>query len=268
MKFRLPMPRRWPRFPAASVKYVVVGLVAWLVFLVATIPASIPYGYLVAGKPAQRSLALTGIQGTLWSGSAASARIGGIAVGRLEWDMRMLQLLLGRLGAHVSMQGNGLRADGDVALKLGGEMQLSDVVARVPAQALMPLFYGYPISLVGEFSANLEQFAVKQGQTFAARGRVAWQGAGVSAPQALAFGDLLLTLEPTDDGSKGVLADKGGPMQIEGLLNIAASGQYNLDARLAAREEQSPLKAALGMLGRPDAQGKVTFKRRGKLPGW
>lgn len=268
MKFRVPLPRRLPRIPMAGLKYVLVGFIAWLVFLVATLPASLAYGKLVAGTPAQRTLSLNGIQGTLWSGSAASARIGGIAVGRLEWDMRVLPLLTGRVGARVSMQGNGLRADGDVALGFGGEMQLSDVVARVPAQSLMPLFYGYPVSLAGEFSANLEQLTVQQGQSFVAQGRVAWQGAGVSAPQALEFGDLLLSLEPQDAGSKGVLADKGGPMQIEGLINIAANGQYDLDARLAAREEQGNLKAALGMLGRPDAQGKVNFKRRGKLPGW
>jgi hypothetical protein len=76
----------------------------------------------------------------------------------------------------------------------------------------------------------------------------------------------LLTFEPAATGSKAVLADQGGPLQAEGTLEIQPSGQYTLNAKLASREPgQTPLNTALAVLGRPDAQGKVTFRHAGKI---
>ena len=250
--------RRW--------RLLLAALAVYLVFLIVKIPASLAVQFIEADDNLAAMLQLQGVDGTIWNGHADTARVNKLTLNNLTWDLNVLPMLLGQLDVDVRFGIDKGHGRANVALGFGGDVELSDVQARVPAQALMPLLYGFPVALVGEFSANLNNVEIQQGQRFAADGRLVWHGAGVSAPQALGFGDLALKLEPDGEGSKGVVSDGGGPLSVEGTFTVQPNGQYQMNLRLASRETgNTPLKAALGFLGRPDSQGKVTFRKGGRL---
>ncbi len=241
-------------------------LFVYVGFLIVKIPAAFAVQFLDADDELASMLQLQGVSGTVWNGRADSARVKQLNLTGLEWDLNVLPMLLGNLDVDVEFKLGEGHGRANVALGLGGGVELSDLQARIPAQALMPLLYGFPVSLVGDFTANLDSVQIEQGQRFAAEGRLVWNGAGLSAPQAFSFGDLALKLEPEGEGSKGVVSDGGGALSVEGIIDVQPNGQYRMNLRLASRESgNSPLKSALGFLGRPDSQGKVTFNRSGRL---
>lgn len=256
MRFTLAVRQYWP--------WGLVFVLGYTFFLLITLPASVAYGFL-----APKHFQVSGIEGTLWSGQANQVQAKGIPLEKLQWQLNALSFLVGSVSVDVKFQDDTTMGEGNIRIALGGEMTLQDWQIRFPAQLLMPLLYGLPIALDGQLSGKIFHLVIDPGQAFILEGRVVWQDAGLTAPNELRLGDLQLTMEPDDQGSKGVLADQGGPLLAEGVLHIGADGKYSLQAQLAARSTaHKSLQQALSMLGRTDAKGKVTFKRRGKLPSW
>lgn len=246
--------------------YGLFGLFAYIVFLVANLPAGMVYRQIASSSGLEKVVRMSGVQGTLWSGRARWAQVAGISLGSLEWDLSFLPLLIGHANLDVTFRSTDGHGGASISAGLGGDLHISQLVAQLPAQALAPLFRGMPISLAGKLSSDLSAVSLEPGKRISLQGRLAWLNAGLVAPQQLEFGDLLLTLVPDAEGSKGQLADQGGPLVAQGTLNLKSNGQYTLAASFAPRSaEQTQLKAALRMLGRPDRAGKVSFSRNGRL---
>lgn len=247
--------------------WVLLALGAYLVFLVAGVPAAAAWQWLGGDPVLRRAVQLQGLAGTVWDGEAAAARVRGMDLGRVEWELRLLPLAWGELAARVAFRRDDGSGRGEVGRGLGGALRLREAELRLPAQALMPLLYGYPVVPQGEAVARLKRLEVAPGERFTAEGRIVWRGAGFAAPRPMDLGDLVVTLAPDGEGgTRGTLADAGGPLSVEGVLTIGADGTWQLKATLAARESGSPVAGALRFLGRPDARGRVTLVRRGRLP--
>ncbi len=246
--------------------WVLLALGGYLVFLVAGVPAAVAWQWLGGDPALRRVVQLQGLAGTVWEGEAAAARVRALDLGRVEWELRLLPLAWGELAARVAFVREDGSGRGEVARGLGGALRLRGAELRLPAQALMPLFYGYPVVPKGEAVARLKRLEAVPGERFTAEGRIVWRGAGFAAPQPMDLGDLVVTLVPEGEGTRGTLADAGGPLSVEGVVTIGADGAWQLKATLAARESGSPVAGALRFLGRPDARGRVTLVRRGRLP--
>ena len=76
--------------------WLALGVGAYLAFTLATVPAGTVVRWFA--PPVAK---LSGIQGTLWSGAAASADVNGLMLQDLRWRLHPGPLLLGRLSASV-----------------------------------------------------------------------------------------------------------------------------------------------------------------------
>src|SRR5512139_2619065 len=100
----MPPPRRVPdRRPAAEGGtkrpwwLITVGIAAALLIALATLPAT-----LFSGQLAKAGLSAASYNGSIWSGQAQSLTWGSNALGDLSWSFAPLDLLRGRLGAHLT----------------------------------------------------------------------------------------------------------------------------------------------------------------------
>ncbi|MCW8919195.1 MAG: type II secretion system protein N [Gammaproteobacteria bacterium] len=247
--------------------YLLVGVVAWVLFMAWRFPAPVAYGMVVERLGAAgAAVRLAGIEGTLWRGEAQQLQYRQRLVGHLDWQLSPWGLLLGRLGGELRVtQDNGyLLARGHAPFG-SGEPVLTQLEGRLPLTTLQPYLTMVPLPLAGVLSLKLEGVRLSpEGRLQQAEGRLVWHQAGVTAPQPLLFGDLQMTLQNRDEGGiKGEISDSGGPLWLRATLTLGADGAYQLTGE--ARAAEPSLRQSLALLGRADGQGKHLINLQGRL---
>jgi hypothetical protein len=191
--------------------------------------------------------------------------INGFPVQKVDWSLKPMALLMGRLRAVFRMQVERGTAHG--VASLGRQRQiLSNVEASFPAQLFADFLNDFGVQADGLVVANLKKATLHQGRIHALDGNIVWSGAVVSSPQNVRLGDLKTEWSTVDEAIEGILSDGGGPLQAEGTLRLTPDGLYEFTGSFGARDRsQRDLVKALRLFGRPDQEGKVTVTLSGKL---
>lgn len=249
--------------------FIGLGVLAYCYFLLANFPASATYQYFIAPLDRGKKLNLQGLSGTLWSGQAAQARIAGLNFGKLGWDLKLLSLFTGKLGMDLQTVGTDSRIQAQAQASIDQTLIVDKLTGKLPAQMLMPLFYGFPVAIAGQISADIKHAEIKQGKRIDVEGKMVWHAASLTAPQAVELGDLFVAMRPNKDGTKLLLSDQGGPLTLDGTIQLKHNGQYKLNIYLGSRDKnKTALSNGLKMLGRTNPQGKVLVSRTGRLRNW
>jgi hypothetical protein len=245
-----------------------LALLAFAVSLLLTMPAAHIYAWL--GERAEGVRAY-GLRGTLLAGSVERLEWNGLTLDGLSWSLCPSTLVRGRIGACVKLDDRRADIEGEALIALGpsGAIHISDVQLLLPAERLMRYWTSAPIALQGWLSLELSALALHRGRIKQAEGVLELRGARLGGTKPIPLGNLRLSLSPDGDGYKGVLDDRGGPLQVDGLLTLQRDGRFRLHADLAVRDPQAPeqrrLAAALALLG-PAQGGRVGVDFEGTLP--
>ena len=122
-----------------TLRWLIPGLLAYLIFLVATFPAAYLLHWL---KPDPRSLQLGAISGNVWSGQAGQLVIQGVPLGRVGWHFDWRAPWSGKLGYRLHVQGGTLNVAGRADIGRNRQIVLRTVTGRLPVVGLdhwMPL---------------------------------------------------------------------------------------------------------------------------------
>ena len=237
---------------------VVLGVAAYAVFAVATVPAQ-----LVARRASvPGAIELADAHGTLWNGSAR-ATIGppgaAISLGALHWRFLASRLLASRLAFAIDAQGDHLEAHGTIERGLT-LTEARDLRLRADAAALAPLAASWR----------------PEGAVTLSAPAVAWDGSEARGHARLEWRDAALALSgvrPLGSYRVDATAD-GGPARIavatlEGPLRVSGTGTFAPPASLAfsgeARAEgpsSAALEPLLDLLGprRPDGAHALQWR--------
>lgn len=247
-------------------KYLLLGLLAYLVMLVLTVPARQAYRWLPHTPGA--GPALYGLEGTLWSAHADTAMLGARDLGGLQWRVNPLWLPLGRLRVAWTLTGPGATGQGVVQTGIAGGMHLPSVALTVPMPTLQGWFPALPVTLAGTLKAQLRDLALKDGHVQGVGGTLVWEQAAVEWTEPVPLGTLALALAPgPGDSIQGTLKDRGGPLRVQGTVSLSNNGALQFDATVVPRADASPgVVRALRMLGAPDAGGQTHIRWSGRLP--
>lgn len=212
--------------------------------LVAAAPASLALALVSSAAP---GFAASKAEGRLWGGSLVDARYGDIRLGRIDFALRGVSLLAGRLAIDVKSAGGALIADGRLGIGIGGAWSLSDANLEFDlAETRRYSFLGAP--LAGKARARVAAFAI------GARGcksidATVWTDV-LSAPARRFSSDALELMGPAvcDDGSFVVdLFGEGVDGRVEFKLAIAPDLTYELAAN--AYPARRDIADALMVLG-------------------
>jgi len=240
---------------------------AFAVALVATLPASqaLPRA---ATLLQERGIAVSasGIDGTVWSGRLAEARVAGLSFGASEWTLSPWRLLLGEAGVDFRVSPAGGSLSGRA--RLGTDhVVLSGTEGDMPAGVLLQgISLPLPVEVDGKVSLRIEQLDWRAGEFGTATGTLLWRQAAIISPMPVRLGDLRVELTAGPNGTlTGKLSDGGGPLGISGDVSLG-KGNYRLDATLTARADAEPaLAQSLPLLGRPDGKGGYRVTLNGRL---
>ena len=248
-------------------KYVLLGVGVYLTLVIVRFPAEIAYGFVAESlKSSPAKAQLYRVSGTLWSGRAQYMSVSGRTLRDVSWTLHPLSLLAGALSATVALKTDDGSLKVTVLRGFSDSIRLEDVKARLPMNEILRMAKIPAIKLEGQLGVNLQQIEMEAGMLTEAAGRIVWNGAETRFPQRLVLGDLSADIKNTDAGIEAEISDAGGPLEAKGKLVLAPDGGYDFNGLFSAREGQnSMLGRSLGMMGRPDAQGKFKLVNKGNL---
>ncbi|MEH6590138.1 MAG: type II secretion system protein N [Halioglobus sp.] len=218
---------------------------------------SAPARLLALVVPSQQ-LVLQGYEGTLWRGSAARCLIkvghGYVHLGRIDWQLSASSLLTLSPRLTLASEWGRQQFSGEITLHNSTTVDIKNAEGRAQAQLLrqfMPLLIG------GEFTGQVQQLRVKDGQPYAGTGRLVWENASwLAYGGARTLGSYALDFEQSEGQPLiGEVVTIAGPLNVAGNLRLEGRN-YTVDVLLEqsdALDEQ--LQQALSLVAQPVASG-------------
>jgi hypothetical protein len=184
----------------------------------------------------------------------------------VQWHVHPLALFAGRLTADVKVKRTEGFADAQITVMPAGSIKLTDVVAAVPLSAL-------PLNAVagkaGNLNAHLARLELANGWPRVVEGTIEARDIVRTVPRPVNLGSYKVTFPPGAASSEvliGDITDAGGPLQINGKIQLKPDRSYDIKALVAARPDAPrDLVKALEFLGPPDDQGRREFGSEGTL---
>jgi len=250
-------------------RLIYIGVTLYFIFLFYTIPASFMTRYILPSVSATKAVELTGVTGSIWQGQAGNANINRLDLGKLKWKLSGWGLLFGDIDLDLNFASEVSQGSANLSIGLGGSIEAEDIQARLSADMLTPLFYGFPVSFDGEINGNISSLEIEPGQRITGKGRIVWRAATLRSPQNLELGDFLVTLEPNNRGSKLTIKDTNkGPVEANLTIHLKGTGEYKINGSLKPRDDsQQQITEALRLIGRADNSGRFWVVRNGVLKG-
>ena len=240
-----------------------LGLAAYLLFLLTTLPAVYATAWLEKRLP---EVQLAGVHGSIWSGTARELAYHGRSWGILQWRFDWLAPFSGHWGYRLQLHGSGSILQGRVAASAAGTLFFQDVRGQLPVTEIEPWLPVPPGSVGGTLNLQLARLVLIRGRPAVAEGQVTLTGATLNWPQAVALGNYQMKLRTrSGKGIEGSLLDTGGPLMLQGTLNLAPDGRYQLGGSLAVREPgDAAVSRLLQYLGPVNAAGNHPFQFTGQ----
>ena len=238
----------------------VLGIAAYLVFVVALVPAR----FVVARLALPPGLALHDVDGTVWSGRAAASWSSGgstLELDTVRWHWRPLALMSARMAYDVEAHGQGIDARARVARGITSS-SVQDLELRANAASLattIPLASAWqPAGRVDVTSSSLSW----NGRELLGRAQAQWSDAALAISPVRPLGTYVLRLDGAGGPARLTLATAQGALRLsgdgtlEGLQRLAFTGEARADG------PQAPaLTPVLDLFGprRPDGSRALRF---------
>lgn len=245
------------------IRYALLGLAAYLAFLVVFVPAH----WVAAHLPAE--IRLHGVSGTPWRGHARRIEYAGYAVERVDWWFKApYRILWGELPWRVRIERGAVSGFTDLVVSPRA-LSLGETDLNLNLRLIEDAVAGIGVRLGGEpVHLQAEVLELRRGGPGAARGSARWEGAALRAPVALALGTLKLHLADDEAGWLGRISNDSDRIRIEGTVRLAEGWAWSSEIRLSPGPAAEPaLRQALPLLGTPDRSGTVLLRGSGRLAG-
>ena len=242
---------------------IVAGLVFGLTLL-ANIPAAMLYGLF---KPKDSTLQVHGLQGAWSEGALSGISLNGRLIAQdLRWDLKPLQMLLGRIGVRLSGGGQIATLEGDIATSLGStrlhDFRFAGAIKSLAAAG------GYAfVPVDGRAGGEFSKLILKKGLLNYAEGSfdlksLAW----TLARDPLLLGDFHAEITTAPESITAVISSPAGPLEASGSARLLPDQSYDVDILVKPKPGASEmLLNYLKTLGAPDPQGFYHLRQRGKL---
>jgi general secretion pathway protein N len=238
-----------------------LGVGAFLILALVTLPASVVLSFV---HPA--NVTLSGISGTIWNGRAQAVRSGTMHLGSVDWGLNVLSLFTGKLGADVKVARTDGFAQGSVAAGAGG-ITLRKFNASLPIGALPPnIVRG---GWTGTLNLKLAELALDNAWPVTLSGTIEIADLVGPANRPAALGGYKVVFPEgaaKSDTLTGTLTDTGGPLAVNGTVQLKKDRSYLVSGLIATRPSApSDMARTLEILGEPDAQGRRQFSIEGTM---
>ncbi|MEJ2258136.1 MAG: type II secretion system protein N [Woeseiaceae bacterium] len=234
-----------------------VGLLAALAAVVILFPARVAYR--MASPPL---VALSGLSGTIWHGSAREFSTNGIYLRDLEWRIKPAGLLTGK--AVYSVSGSPVSGffDSEIAIGLGGTLALSNLTASLPLQMLAKP--AGVAGLRGNLSVQIDRLELVAGRPAALDGTADIAGLVVPMVSRTSLGGYHAEFFTQNNGIVASIEDTDGVVDLAGSLQLNQDKSYSFVGQVVAKADTpASLKQRMQVLPRTDRPGQHELRLDG-----
>lgn len=226
-----------------------LGIVTLAIGLIVTFPARIAYSW--AASPL---IKMSGIQGTVWNGSARRFSTNGVYLRELTWQMRPLKLFTGQALYDISGSPVSGFVESEVAVGFGGSLTIRNLTAAVPLQ----MFAGAAniAGLRGGANLKFERIELVSGRATAMDGSVDVTSLVVPMLSGSPLGGYSAEFFTQNNGIVASVEDTDGVIDLAGSLQLNPDKSYAFLAQVVAKP-QAPdnVKNQIKYLPRNDSGG-------------
>jgi len=247
---------------------IAIGLISFIVGVIALFPAA-PVVDKV--RPQLGPVALEGVHGKLYNGVIDSVRstddLLPLEFTNVGWTLAPGTLLSGGAGAKFRFEGYGGQGEGLAARKWNGDINISDFTFDMQAKELEPLLPVPIASFSGLLTGDIGRIRLVDDRLQEFEGTFNWENAELESPIPTSLGVVQVQIVPEGEQSHTVtLTANGGDIAMDGTVTLTLSGDFAADV-LFTPSPDAPADVLNGLrqMGRPDAEGRVRFVRKGNV---
>jgi len=240
-------------------RLIIAGLLTLVAGLIILFPARVAYNWF-----APPGTAISGIEGTVWSGSARHATVAGIYVANLRWQSKPLRLLTGKLAYAIEGSFSSGFIESDMALGFGGDIYLTNLTGSLPVR-MLDQATGVA-GMQGSLNVNFERLQFSDGLPVAATGVVEIRGLLLPLVAPTPIGGFRAEFFTQQDGVVASVKDTDGIFDLAGSLKLSSDRNYTFLGKLAAKPETpAQVREQMRFLGSPNERGQYELRLEGQL---
>ena len=244
---------------ASRSRLIKVGLLVFIVGLVLIFPAPVAYRWFA---PAE--FVANGISGSVWNGHANEATANGMYFHDLNWRIRLLDLVTGKLGYAIQSKLESGFVEGNIAIGIGGTLRATELKATLPLTSMQSI--SSLAGVRGSVSADFSELRIASGMPVAAEGVLEISGLTLPLVSRDPLGGFKAEFFSQDSGIVASIEDTNAVIDLAGSLQIAADGSYQLLAHLTATgDTPAPIRQQLQFLGSANDRGQHELRLEGQL---
>ncbi len=239
--------------------FVIAAAITFVVAVVSLFPARVAYHWF-----APDTVAVSGIDGSVWNGSARALSANGFYLGDLKWSFKPLSLFTGKLGYAVEASPVSGFFEGDVAIGFGGSLTASNLSGLLPLAPLGPLV-NQP-GLGGTASVKLEQLVVSGGVPVEILGTLEVRDLLFRAIDTSSIGGYRAEFSTVEGEIIASVEDTDGILDVAATLRLSEDGTYQFLGKVGEKPETpDKIRRQLVVLGSPDNRGQREVRLEGSL---
>jgi len=240
-------------------RYILAGAFVFLAVLVTTFPARIAYNWF-----APPDIVLTGVEGSVWNGTAAEGLAAGAYLRNLVWTVQPKSLLTGKLGFNLAAEPAAGKINANIAIGLNNSLVLTDLTGALPLDLVHQAFQQQGIR--GDLTLNFAKMVVENGLPVDVTGNVTVANFFEPGLSASKIGDFRADFKSENGNITGSIDDVSGILDVEGTITLSPDRSYSIIGNVAARPSAPPsVDQRLQFLGTPDERGFRPFRFEGSL---
>lgn len=251
-------------------KILLLALALVMVFTVSAI-IHLPAQLVVQYAPLPKGLSLTGVQGTIWNGSAVNVRWQRQNLGQVHWQLQASKLFSGKAQAQVRFgRGSDMQFSGRgiVGYAMSGPYA-ENLIASLPVEKVMAYAprLPVPLDLTGQVELSIKSLTYAAPFCQSAEGSVVWNTDKIGTPlEELQIGPVVANFTCADSTITLKGDQRSQQVESEAEVVLKPNRSYQSSAWFKPGEQfPAAFRDQLGWLSKPDGQGKYRFTYNGRL---
>lgn len=245
--------------------YLIIGVIAYLLFVGVNFPASSVYGLVESRAPMVKAQS---ISGTLWQGNALKIVVQNKhQLSNVSWSVSPWSLLLGQLSIDTEASYLNEKISGNITASILGNVSASNLKAGFPAEKIAQ-FAPIPVGQFdGKISINLDSLSLAENNIPSAEGTITWSKAAITVAEKASLGNISIRISEDDTNPLTAnISNQGGDISISGNAVVTSDSKYTIDLKLQPKSTASKnLKSTLGFIAKKQPDGSFQLKNSGNL---
>ncbi|MGB5517634.1 MAG: type II secretion system protein N [Gammaproteobacteria bacterium] len=243
--------------------YILTGVVAYFVFLVATLPAAPVIDLFRDRLP----VTINNISGSMWSGQASIIITNKLILNNAHWSFLPSRLLLAKVAIDVEADLNDNPLNTRLSVGLNGNLIVDGLTTTLGAAELASVVVLPLGELSGGFQLQINKATFQPGTVPRVDGTLDWYQAAVTVVETAELGNVSILMNGNDTSPlTASINNTGGQLILNGGLTTDETGQYMLKLTMKPNASATDnLINSLAMFAKKQRDGAFMLVNNGNL---